>query len=169
MTFAESNLLLKTRIYNESPGGIKLLARTATGLHYRSRLKILSEKYMEISQKKNQCPIFSIKKKKKGEKTFSVPRECDENKRKRKVHKYLHFSLLCLLKNKNNLTRLRAKHCLQKVTCAGRPGAEERKIKTSPRTKCVQPPHKHQRTVQKAAAGFALSPASSPPFTRSFF
>lgn len=64
VTFAESNSLLKIRIYNESPGGIKLLARTATGLHYRSRLKILSEKYMEISQKKNQRPIFSIKKKK---------------------------------------------------------------------------------------------------------
>lgn len=59
VTFAESNLLLKIRIYNESPGGTKLLARTATGLHYRSRLKSC----MEISQKKS-ASNFQHKKRK---------------------------------------------------------------------------------------------------------
>lgn len=52
------------------------------------------------------------------------------------MHKYLYFSLLCLLKNKNNLTRLRAKHCLKKITCTRRPGAEEKELR-----------HHHERSV----------------------
>lgn len=52
VTFAESNLLLKIRIYNESPGGTKLLARTATGLHYRSRLKSCMRNTWKLARKK---------------------------------------------------------------------------------------------------------------------
>lgn len=63
VTFAESNLLLKIRIYNESPGGTKLLVRTATGLHYRSRLKSCMRNTWKLARK-NQGPIFSIKKRK---------------------------------------------------------------------------------------------------------
>lgn len=170
LTRAESNLLLKIRIYTESSGGTKLSTRTATGLHSRSRLKSCMRNTWKLARKKRKkiSAKFSALKKKER-KTFYVPRECEESEHNTKVHKYLHFSLLFLLKNKNNLKRLRAKHSLKKVPCVGRPQAEKRKIKTLTLTKCSQPPRKHQRTVQKAAAGFPLSRASSPPFTRSFF
>lgn len=82
VTFAESNLLLKIRIYNESPGGIKLLARTATGLHYRSRLKILSEKYMEISQKKISVQFSALKKPQKPENIL-----CSKRMRRKQAQK----------------------------------------------------------------------------------
>lgn len=70
------------------------------------------------------------------------------------MHKYLHFSLLFLLKNKNNLKRLRAKHGLKKVPCVGRPQAEKRKIKTLTLTKCSQPPHKHSEHFKKLQLAF---------------
>lgn len=106
----EANLLQKIRIYNGSLRGTKPVARTATGLH---------EKYLEISQKKpNQCPILSTKKKKGKENIL-----CSKRIQK-KVHQYLHLSLLFLLKNKSNPKRLKVKHGLKQVVCVGRPQTE---------------------------------------------
>lgn len=51
VTRAESNLLLKIRIYKESSGGTKLSARTATGLHCRSRLKSCMRNTWKLARK----------------------------------------------------------------------------------------------------------------------
>lgn len=77
VTFAESSLLLKIRIYNESPGRTKVLARTATGLHYRSRLKSCMRNTWKLARK-NQGPIFSIKK---GKENIS----CSKRRRRKRA------------------------------------------------------------------------------------
>lgn len=63
---AEDKLLLKIRICNERPGGNKLLGRTATGLHCRSRLKSCMRNTWKSAIRKKQSLIFRGEKKGKG-------------------------------------------------------------------------------------------------------